>query len=127
MTDQYVKVAVNRCFGGFGLSDAGYRLLAARKGLTLYPEVEGSITNYWTTPPDQRPAVLTGSAWAASQLYDKDLSRTDPDLIAVIEQLGPAASGEFAKLSVVEVPADARWHIHDSDGLEHVAEDHRTW
>jgi hypothetical protein len=25
------------------------------------------------------------------------------------------------------VPADAKWHVHEYDGLEHVAEDHRTW
>jgi len=24
------------------------------------------------------------------------------------------------------VPDDVKWHIHEYDGLEHVAEDHRT-
>jgi len=27
----------------------------------------------------------------------------------------------------VEIPDDVKWHIHEYDGLEHVAEDHRTW
>jgi hypothetical protein len=133
-------VAVNRCFGGFGLSEAGYRLYAARKGLTLYPENEGGFTTWWIVPPDDRP--VTGDEWyklsdderaAANDAYDrcvlysKDMSRTDPDLIAVIEQLGPAASSDLAKLEVVEIPADVEWHIDEYDGLEHVAENHRTW
>jgi len=30
-------------------------------------------------------------------------------------------------LKIVEVPDDANWYIAEYDGLEHVAERHRTW
>ena len=31
------------------------------------------------------------------------------------------------QLTIVDVPDEVKWHIHEYDGLEHVAEDHRTW
>jgi hypothetical protein len=49
-------------------------------------------------------------------------------LIAVIEEMGVAeASGKYAEITIVEVPDDVKWHIDEYDGIEHVAEDHRTW
>jgi hypothetical protein len=48
-------------------------------------------------------------------------------LVAVVEELGEAAYGECAELSVIEVPDDVEWHIVEYDGLEHVAENHRIW
>ena len=53
--------------------------------------------------------------------------RTDVKLVAVVEQLGEAASGRHSRLKVVEIPDDVEWHIAEYDGYEHVAEDHRTW
>lgn len=41
--------------------------------------------------------------------------------------LGDEAGGWFATLRVVEVPAGVEWQIDDYDGLEWVAEKHRTW
>lgn len=139
------KVVVNRRFGGFGLSDAAHYAYASRKGLTLYPEpLDGctGIITYWTVPPEARPTELLGKEWeaatedqrkaaneaySAAQIYDKDLPRDDPDLVAVVELLGPAANGEFAQLDVAEIPADVEWYIHEYDGSEYVAEKHRTW
>jgi len=48
-------------------------------------------------------------------------------LIAVIEEMKEEANSWAADIRIVEVPDDAKWHIHEYDGLEHVAEDHRTW
>ena len=56
-----------------------------------------------------------------------DIERSDPALIQVIEELGKAANGSYADLRVVEIPDDVEWHIEEYDGLEHVAENHRTW
>jgi hypothetical protein len=47
-------------------------------------------------------------------------------LIAVIEEMGKDGEGWAADIAIVEVPDDVKWHIHEYDGLEHVAEDHRT-
>jgi hypothetical protein len=33
----------------------------------------------------------------------------------------------MAELEVVEIPDDVEWIIVDYDGMEHIAEKHRTW
>jgi hypothetical protein len=57
----------------------------------------------------------------------RDLNRTDPRLIQVVEELGAEASGRHSKLIIVDVPDGVEWEIEDYDGSEHVAEVHRTW
>lgn len=54
-------------------------------------------------------------------------NRTDPKLVECVEKLGVLASGNFAKLKVVEIPDDVEWGITDCDGLECVEEVHRVW
>lgn len=59
---------------------------------------------------------------------DQDLARDDPMLVRVVQELGgEAAGGPAADLKVVKIPADVSWTIHDYDGMEWVAEVHRTW
>jgi len=55
--------------------------------------------------------------------------RTCPFLIAIVESMGNLASyrSDRNDIIVVNVPDDVRWHIHEYDGLEYVAEDHRFW
>ena len=53
--------------------------------------------------------------------------RSDVDLVAVVQELGSAANGDHAKLVIVEIPDDVKWHISEYDGMEWVAENHRTW
>ena len=49
------------------------------------------------------------------------------DLIAVIEEFKERTNSWASEIAIVEVPDDVKWHISEYDGLEHVAEDHRTW
>lgn len=60
-------------------------------------------------------------------LHDSDLLRDDPLLVKLVEQYGKDSWGRFAELKIVEIPMDVKWHIAEYDGLEHIAEDHRTW
>jgi hypothetical protein len=54
--------------------------------------------------------------------------RTDPILISVIEELGSEkASGEWARIKIIEIPNDVDWTISDYDGIERVVETHRSW
>lgn len=53
--------------------------------------------------------------------------RNDADLVRVVEKLGEAANGACANLKVIEIPDDVEWHIEEYDGIEWVAENHRTW
>jgi hypothetical protein len=57
--------------------------------------------------------------------YYWDLARDCPVLVSMVES--GKVDGEYAELKVVEIPDGVKWHIHEYDGLEHVAEDHRTW
>ena len=56
-----------------------------------------------------------------------EIARNDPTLVQVVEQLGMAANGQYAKLKVIEIPKYVKWTICEYDGTEWVAEAHRTW
>jgi len=111
-----IKVVINSDYGGFGLSDAAIREVARRKGLEL--------TGY-----DKSFAlgVCIYTDQFGDEFYDRNLDRDDPDLIAVVEEMGASANGLCAELVVVEVPDDVSWHIEEYAGMEWVAETHRTW
>jgi hypothetical protein len=44
-----------------------------------------------------------------------------------VQELGEAANGQYAKLKVVTIPDDVEWTIEEYDGMEWIAEAHRTW
>lgn len=92
-----MKVVINGCFGGFGLSDAALEEYKGRRDIT---------------DPD---------------FYYYDIPRDCPVLVAMIEEQGTAINGTFSDLKVVEIPDGVNWYIAEYDGLEHVAERHRTW
>lgn len=105
------EVVINRCYGGFSLSDEAHREIARRKGWKLREERSpgGSWLNLWIDEP-----------WAKT--YDTVLDhvqRNDPDLIAVVREMGDAANGECAKLKIVEVTSEIE--INDNDGMEWVS------
>lgn len=54
--------------------------------------------------------------------YKFDNDRTNPDLIAVIEEIGSIrASGSCAKLKVMDIPDNATdWEISEYDGAEEI-------
>lgn len=114
------KVVINRCYGGFGLSDEAIELYGKLKGLTLVKE-KGEYFN------------LCGYTWYKDEVKEenffneRDIERYDPVLAQVVEQLGDSANGKFADLKVVEIPDDVNFTVEEYDGYEHVAEVHRTW
>lgn len=140
-----MKIVINKCYGGFGLSHAAVMRYGELKGMTLYPEKHPeypSLTTYWRVPPESRlTPLLSGAFYAATQeeriehnrrysaqtLYDRTIPRDDPALVQVVEELGEKANGNYASLQVVEVPDDVSWEIDDYDGNERIAESHRTW
>jgi hypothetical protein len=60
-----------------------------------------------------------------------EYERHDPLLVACVETLGGGhrenASGEYANLVVVEIPDGVEYEVGEYDGMEHIAEKHRTW
>ena len=59
--------------------------------------------------------------------YERDLDRDDKTLVQVVKELGKDANGRHANLEVVEIPDDVEWCLEEYDGIEWVAEQHRTW
>ncbi len=118
-----IKVAINRCFGGFGISDEAFEKLLERKGV-VFDKVESESILYGA---NYYQAGHYGDDEYYISPYDYTENRSDPDLIAVIEEMGNESWGWAAEIGIVEIPDDVKWHIHEYDGIEHVAEDHRTW
>ena len=91
------KIVINTCYGGFGLSEQQLNEYKDRAGIT------DKSFSYW------------------------HIARDCPHLVAMVEEGGTNIGGMYSDLRIVDVPDDVKWHIHEYDGLEHVAENHRTW
>lgn len=113
------KIVVNRCWGGFGLSDAALLMIADLKGVEL--EQRTTKGHYGSEFKDW---YIKGT----DTFYgDSQFERDDPDLIQVVEELGEEADGEDARLEIVEIPDDVEWTIDNYDGRESVEEGHMSW
>jgi len=112
-------VVINRCHGGFGISPAA-QLLYLQRSMTEYT-VEDRESRDETERYGQLIRV-DGVPWDG-----RYIARDDTVLVSVIRELGTKSYGQFAKLKIVEVPADVNWVIDDYDGQEWVAEVHRRW
>jgi hypothetical protein len=118
-----VKIVINSDFGGFGLSQQAFELLLQRKGIEYEIVEETKFGSY-------KGFYVKGHAGDDNYYlsdYDFYDNRSDKDLVAVVEELGEYANGWAASLKIVEIPDGIEWFIHEYDGLEHVAERHRTW
>lgn len=118
-----MKVVINSCHGGFGLSDEAFEKLLERKGIA-FDKVERDpkfigASYYKAGQPD------TDDHYISHHEFYED--RADEDLIAVVEEMGTAANSRFSELKVIEIPDDVEWYVEEYDGLEWIAEVHRTW
>jgi hypothetical protein len=102
-----MKIVINRCFGGFNLSQAAQK---------LYYELQSSDPGEWS---ERFGAYEHFQPW--------DIDRTDQYLVQVVEQLGETSWGRYSELKVVVVPDDVDWYTSDYDGIETVHEQHRQW
>jgi hypothetical protein len=138
-----MKVVINACYGGFGLSYEGVMDYARRKGIKLYAFVDDGAWDlakpkvpydgtgapppglgvlYYLTVPRWADREHEGAWWS-----ERGPDRSDPALVATVESLGARAGGRFAELKVVEIPDGVEYDVEEYDGLEWVAERHRTW
>jgi hypothetical protein len=139
-----MKVVINKCYGGFGLSPEAL--------LKMYEygceEIAIPVDKFFSKEDGafgkaeqlhRWRAILKGEAKpnAFTTVFTPDckfvlggirsISRNHPILIRVVEELGDDASGRFADLTIVNIPDDVKWEIAEYDGNEHIAEVHRTW
>jgi len=142
------KIVVNKDYGGFGLSRIGIEEYLKRKGKEAYfydqtqyrfgngtdrfekvkaEDEERHLTFFVFTKDYGEVFTEWPEGDNNGYFYDKDVERDDIDLIAIVEQLKEKSWGRFAKLEIVEIPDDVNWQIEEYDGLEWIAETHRTW
>lgn len=120
-----MKIAINKCYGGFGLSDAVHEKL-----------IELGVPHYKTwreIPEDDAPYVVDSDRpdETFSKYYSNfrdDNKRNNPLLIQAIEMVGiDRASAALANIKIVDIPDDVEWDIDNYDGVESVHEKHRSW
>lgn len=136
-----MKIIVNKCYGGFGISFEAEREYLETKG-AVYPfvvEFDNNFESYFerydeaksykrltqivflkNNPTDN----LLRDTWDGVDMKYKildsnfDKKRTDKLLIEIVERLGSAANGSFASLEVVEIPDGYDYEIAEYDGIE---------
>ena len=114
-----MKIVINKCYGGFGLSEEAIFLYGKKKGINIIKDKKKSnklVSHYYIDD------IKDGNYFS-----DSNIKRNDPILVEVVNELGEKADGTYSELKIVEIPDDVEWIIEEYDGNEWVAEDHRRW
>ena len=139
-----MQVVINKCYGGFGLSEKAYlRLIELGVPVRKYITPQRGDDGLCQPEPDNDGEVIfdrcldDGSDefavsmirigqryWTAGWIRD---NRNHPLLLEVVKDLGKDANGPHAELSVITIPDGIEYTIEEYDGIEHIAEKHRTW
>lgn len=135
-----MKVVVNRCFGGFGISNKALLELIKRNSqyvekINVYSycknkdEISRDFMEFDSEYKQHRYMNILLKNDDLYMLKDRYLEnfRSDPDLIDIIEKLGEESFGKHADLEIVSIPDDIKWYIDEYDGRETIREEHRCW
>lgn len=141
-----MKIVINKQYGGFGLSSKAVKEYLKLKGKEVFVYSMEFIKDelYYKKVNDKGDSIfvsyftkdigsMINSKEIDNEMYekyafrDKDISRTDEDLIKVVEELGEEANTTCSTLRIIEIPDDIDWIIEEYDGMEWVAERHKTW
>lgn len=113
------KIAINTAHGGFGLSRTAFHRLRDMGHPVALKETD--IGDFYPDGSGPRTSLFGMDGFC------RTIDRDDPMLIQIVEEMGRAASGSLAHIEVLEIPDDVQWQIEEYDGLEWIAEQHRTW
>ena len=132
------KVVYNACYGGFGLSKEACQRYWDIQGQQVWIEEDTQFKSLglftvWLVAPENRISSKEGDAFYSMTMdervaynrahseqtwYYNNVSRHDPALVQVVEELGDKANGMCAKLTIDEVHGPYR--IDEYDGNESV-------
>ena len=123
-----MKIVLNKCYGGFRLSEEAYEWLIKNKNW----EVTSYQGNGYKNPNAKlvrNPEYKKGSDFHHKYyaVIPEDSIRISQDVIECIETLGDKASSRLSKLKIVDIPDDAEWVIDEYDGIESVHQKHEVW
>jgi hypothetical protein len=141
-----MEVAINKCYGGFSLSNQGeefYLNLIGKKPYfykqTKYHHREG-IDEYTRIDNNNDDSflcftLLKDLGKIVNEIPDDDeiwfsgreIPRNDKNLIMTIRELGEKANGMCANLKIIEIPDGIEYIIDEYDGMESISESHRSW
>jgi hypothetical protein len=144
------KVVWNACYGGFNLSPRAEKMLYEKKhpGETVYFYKEvyegGDFRTHTYLRVDEKDLDLCDAfsihcvsldfgkeiiledgsiedkRFNNHYIWNTEIERHDPDLVAVVEELGSEkASGKCARLRVMDI-GEEHYHISEYDGYESV-------
>lgn len=136
------EIVINKCFGGFGLSNKAIMRYAELKGIKIFPWID-DITKkvYKERATIDNPKIFL--SYATKEVKDEtdykkkggdsiywsyyNIKRDDEILVQVVKELGKEANGEHSELKVVGIPSGIEWGIDNYDGMETIEEKHRSW
>ena len=128
------KVVYNACYGGFSLSRESCKRYWELQGKEVWIENGDfmDIFTVWLVPPEERfeqkdwrsmtmdERVAYNKKHSEQTWYYGNVSRHDPILVQVVEELGKKANGDYGNLAIAEVSGSYR--IDEYDGYETVKE-----
>ena len=144
------KVVWNACYGGFNLSPRAEKMLYEKKHpgeiVYFYKEVyeSGDFRTHTYLRVDEKDldscdafsihcvsldfgkeiifedGSVEDKRFNNHYIWNTEIERHDPDLVAVVEELGSEkASGRCARLKVTDI-GESKYHIDEYDGYESV-------
>lgn len=132
-----MKVVINSCYGGFGLSPKakqrylelkGHKSYFYKQSKYIYTDNTIEFTRvddiddvpdlfFYCTTRDQGETILD---YPTDTLSCYSLERSDPILVQVVEELGKESFGRCANLKVVEIDKGRWFKIDEYDGYESI-------
>lgn len=139
-----MKLVINTCYGGFGLSTAAYeKLIEYGVPVRAYidQKYDEDSKRYLPEPLNDGEVIFDRSlSKGSSSINDMMLkhgdrywdcwtqkNRAHPLVVRVVKELGKAANGRCADLKIVNIPKGVDYVIEEYDGLESIHETHRVW
>lgn len=137
-----MKVILNKCFGGFCVSQEAYELYAKKKGIEIFSydfrykngkptyrktNAGSSIFNTTFTKDFGDYIEMSDDDFDKYYLNLDESHREDSVLIEVVEELGKKANGPFGELVVVDIPDGMEYEIDEYDGVETLHQKVEKW
>jgi hypothetical protein len=106
------KIVYNSCFGGFGLSHKAIMRYGELANLNLlYVQGDHEWNSHY-----YRDGIQDDEHYFS----DRDIPRTDPFLVQVVEELGNEAGDIYSELAIRELEPGTKYRIDEYDGAESV-------